>query len=148
MATEECNSQAAPIEEYGENKKRKEKRAKPPGTEVKPIRKVTLSLSDGGKLRRLLTAHEAKCGESLTASNLFTFVINRMAVQILDALPKKSLKCGASRPPLRGAKRSLWLEDGVRFELENEEPRVVCGLLTGLCSNALMECVMANCLVG
>src|ERR1700675_287048 len=41
MATEECNSQSAPIEENGENKKRKEKRARPPGTEVKPIRKVT-----------------------------------------------------------------------------------------------------------
>jgi hypothetical protein len=56
--------------------------------------------------------------------------------------PKKSMKCGASRPPLKGAKRSLWLEDGVSFELENEEPRavsVVCGLLAGLCSNALME---------
>jgi hypothetical protein len=85
MATEECISQSAPIEENGENKKRKEKRVKPLGTEVKPIRKVTLNLSDGGKLRRMLTAHEAKCGENLTASNLFSFVINRMAVQILDA---------------------------------------------------------------
>ena len=36
-------------------------------------------------MRRLLAAHEAKCGENLTASNLFSFVINRMAVQILDA---------------------------------------------------------------
>jgi hypothetical protein len=72
MASEECNSQSAPIEENGESKKRKEKKAKPAGTEVKPIRKATLNLSDGGKLRRLLlTAHEAKCGENLTASNLF-----------------------------------------------------------------------------
>jgi hypothetical protein len=85
MATEDTNPQSAPIEENGESKKRKEKKAKPPGMEVKPIRKVTLNLSDGLKLRRLLTAHEAKCGENLTASNLFSFVINRMAVQILDA---------------------------------------------------------------
>jgi hypothetical protein len=56
--------------------------------------------------------------------------------------PKKSMKCGASRPPLKGAKRSVWLEDGVSFELENEEPRavsVVCGLLAGLGSDALMQ---------
>jgi hypothetical protein len=72
VASEECNSQSAPIEENGESKKRKEKKAKPAGTEVKPIRKATLNLSDGGKLRRLLlTAHDAECGENLTASNLF-----------------------------------------------------------------------------
>jgi hypothetical protein len=56
--------------------------------------------------------------------------------------PKQSVKSGASRPPLKGAKRSVWLEDGVSFELENEEPRavsVVCGLLAGLGSNALMQ---------
>jgi hypothetical protein len=56
--------------------------------------------------------------------------------------PKKSMKCVASRPPLKGAKRSLWLGDGVSFELENEEPRavsVVCGLLAGLGSNALTK---------
>jgi hypothetical protein len=64
MATEECNPQSAP------------------GTVVKPIWKVTLNLSDGGKLRRLLTAHEAKCGEDLTAFWFFPFIINRMAVQI------------------------------------------------------------------
>jgi hypothetical protein len=70
VASEECNSQSAPIEENGESKKRKEKKAKPAGTEVKPIRKATPNLSNGGKLRRLLlTAHEAKCGE--TASKLF-----------------------------------------------------------------------------
>jgi hypothetical protein len=67
MATEESNSQPASIQENGENKKRKEKRTKLPGTEVKPIRKVALDLSDGGKLRRLLIAHEAMCGETLTA---------------------------------------------------------------------------------
>ena len=47
---------------------------------------------------------------------------------------KKIMKCSASRSPLKGAKRSLWLEDGVSFELENEEPRaasVVCGLPAG-----------------
>jgi hypothetical protein len=69
MATEDCNPQSAP------------------GTVVKPIRKVTLNLSDGGKLRRLLTAHEAKCGEDLTASGFFSFITNRMAVQIFGFNP-------------------------------------------------------------
>jgi hypothetical protein len=56
--------------------------------------------------------------------------------------PKKSMKSGGSRPPLKGAKRSVWLEDGVSFELENDEPTAVSlvrGLLAGLGSNALMQ---------
>jgi hypothetical protein len=89
MATEDSNPQSAPVEESGENKKRKEKKSKSPGTEVKPIRKVTLNLSDGAKLRRLLTAHEARCGENLTASSFFSFVINRMAFQILEIRARK-----------------------------------------------------------
>jgi hypothetical protein len=71
MAAEVCNPQSAPVEESGKNKKRKEKTSKPPRTEVKPIRKVTLNLSDGGKVRRLLTAREAKCDKNLTAFKPF-----------------------------------------------------------------------------
>jgi hypothetical protein len=89
MATEECDSQSAPIEENGESKKRKEKRGRPPGTEGKPIRKVTRTHLTEVNLGRVLAAREAKCGENLTASNLFSFVINRMAVQILDARARR-----------------------------------------------------------
>jgi hypothetical protein len=86
MDNKEYNSQSAPGKESpGDAKKRIEKDPKPPAPEIRPVRKVNLDAPDGVKLRRLLITHQAKCGEDLTASAFFSFVINKMAPQVLEA---------------------------------------------------------------
>ena len=85
MDNKEYNSQSAPGEESpGDAKKRIEKDPKP-APEIRPVRKVNLDAADGVKLRRLLIAHQAKCGEDLTPAAFFSFVINKMAPQVLEA---------------------------------------------------------------
>jgi hypothetical protein len=85
MASEDHNPQSAPGEESpGGINKRREKKPKASGPEIKPVRKVTLSAPDGLRLRRLLNAHQAKCGEDLTASAFFAFVINNIAAPLLE----------------------------------------------------------------
>ena len=69
----------------GETKKRREKKSNTPGLEIKPILKVTLNASDGSRLRRLLNAHLSKCGEDLTPSAFFSFLVNQLAAPVLEA---------------------------------------------------------------
>ncbi len=85
MNNKEYNSQSTPGEGGpGDPKKGIEKNPKPPAPEIRPIRKVNLNAPDGLKLRRLLIIYEAKCGEDLTSAAFFSFVINKMAPQVLE----------------------------------------------------------------